>query len=195
MSGQTSVKIDQETHRLIGDLAHLLGRSRGAVVRDAVNAFAVWREDLLEQGAADRDERVALAEARHAGRLADGDLATSAAERAERTRIGAARLSPAAFLRLTIHERFHLRRGDLEREFGDLGARNPRLADPRDFGRSSGETVILVDLDDRTDFRAHELEFIALRAIDELVHVEASNAPYPSLAAAIAASERGRDAS
>lgn len=79
--GLTTVKVDAETHRLIGDLAHLLERTRGEVVRDAVNAFAVWRETLLDHGADESAQRVALANARHQARLASGDLATSDAER------------------------------------------------------------------------------------------------------------------
>ena len=78
--GLTTVKVDAETHRLIGDLAHLLERTRGEVVRDAVNAFAVWRETLLDHGADESAQRVALANARHQARLASGDLATSDAE-------------------------------------------------------------------------------------------------------------------
>jgi predicted transcriptional regulator len=185
-TGLTTVKIDAETHRLIGDLAHLLGRTRGEVVRDAVNAFAVWREAVLDDGAEASSGRRALASARHLGRLASGDLATSAAERAERSRIGVARVSEAMLLRLTIHERVEVRRAELEDAFGELGARNPRLADPRDHGREHGSIVILVDLDDPSRFPFGELVSVALEILSEIVYIAATNAPYPSLF------ERGR---
>jgi hypothetical protein len=171
----TTVKVDAETHRLIGDLAHLLGRTRKEVVRDAVNAFAVWREAVLDDGAEASIDRLALAGARHLGRLASGDLATSTAERAERSPTGATRISDATFLRLTVLERFELRRAQLERAFGELGARNPRLVDPHGYGRSRSSTVILVDLDDPARFAFGELVMAALEIISEIVTIEASN--------------------
>lgn len=179
----TTVKVDVETHRLIGDLAHLLGRTRKDVVRDAVNAFAAWREAVLDHGAEASSERLALANARHTARLASGELMTSAAERSERSRVGASRISEAAFLRLTAHERLELRRPELERAFAELGARNPRFVDPRDHDRDPATSVIMVDLDDPEQFRVFELVTLALEIIAELAHVVASNAPYPSLVA------------
>ncbi|GAA1058464.1 hypothetical protein GCM10017608_26210 [Agromyces luteolus] len=175
MSGLTTVKVDAETHRLIGDLAHLLGRTRGQVVRDAVNAFAVWRERRLDEGAEERDQRLALAGARHVGRLAAGELELSTAERAERSRIGASRISEATFQRLKIAERLELRRTDLETAFGELGARNPRLVDPREHGRDPASTVLLVDLDDPSRFPMGVLLLTALEHLDEIVDVVATN--------------------
>lgn len=181
----TTVKVDPETHRLIGDLAHLLGRTRKDIVRDAVNAFAVWREAVLDRGAEASSERLALANARHTGRLASGDLAASASERAERSRTGAPVVSDAMFLRLTIHERVEIRRSELEHAFAELGARNPRLADPRDHGREPGSIVILVDLDDPSRFPFGELVTVALEILSEIVYVAATNAPSPSLLARV----------
>lgn len=175
MSGLVTLKVDAETHRLIGDLAHLLGRTRKDVVRDAVNAFAVWREAVLDEGAEASSERLALANARHAGRLAAGDLMTSPSERADRSRIGATRISDAAFLRLSVHERFELRRTELERAFGELGARNPRLVDPREYGRAPSAIVILVDLADPARFAFGELVMAALETISEIVTIEVTN--------------------
>ncbi|MGR2752780.1 hypothetical protein [Agromyces arachidis] len=181
--GLTTVKVDEETHRLIGDLAHLLGRSRREVVRDAVNAFATWREAALDEGAAAASDRIALANARHLGRVTAGDLATSAAERAERSRIGAGRVSESTYHLLSVHERLEVRRPELERAFGERGARNPRLVDPRAFGHEKGSTVILVDLDDPDRSPVFELVTVALEILGEFAHVVASNAPYPSFAA------------
>ena len=89
----TTVKVDGETHRLIGDLAHLPGRSRKDVVRDAVLAFAAWRERLLDEGLVEATHRLALAGVRHEMRAAVGELAIRGAERVERSRIGVARTS------------------------------------------------------------------------------------------------------
>ena len=179
--GLTTVKVDSETHRLIGDLSHLLGRTRGEVVRDAVNAFAVWRETLLDHGADETAQRVALANARHQARLASGDLATSDAERAERSRAGTTRLSPRTFRRLTPYERVEARRAELDRAFGALGARNPRLVDSRDHGAAPDSVVILVDLDDSARFPYGELIAEATEILGEIVDVAASNAGRPSL--------------
>lgn len=179
--GLTTVKVDAETHRLMGDLAHLLERTRGQVVRDAVNAFAVWRAALLDHGADETAQRVALANARHQARLASGDLATSDAERAERSRAGTVLISPHTLGRLTLHERVELRRADLDRVFGAMGARNPRLVDPRDHGHAPDSVVILVDLDDPARFPYGELIAEATEILGQIVDIAASNARRPSL--------------
>ncbi|GAA1061773.1 hypothetical protein [Agromyces bracchium] len=176
MSRFTSVKVDAETHRLIGDLAHVLGRSRGVVVRDAVNAFAVWREALLDEGAVDREQRLALANARHHALLASGELEISAAEQADRSRIGVSRMSESTFRRLTVAERLELRRTELEAAFGELGARNPRLVDPRELGRDPTSTVLTVELDDPDRFALGALLIAALEHLDALVDIVATNA-------------------
>ncbi|WP_400996865.1 hypothetical protein [Agromyces sp. GXQ0307] len=176
MSRYTSVKVDAETHRLIGDLAHVLGRSRGMVVRDAVNAFAVWREALLDEGAVDREQRLALATARHHARVATGELESSAAELVDRSRNGVSRMSESTFRRLTVSERLELRRADLEGAFGELGARNPRLVDPRELGRDPTSTVLTIELDDPDRFPLGALLIAALEHLDALVDIVATNA-------------------
>ncbi|GAA2035526.1 hypothetical protein GCM10009819_20000 [Agromyces tropicus] len=147
MTELTTVKVDRDTHRLVGDLAHLLGRSRRAVVRDAVNAFAAWREALLEDGLDGSAQRIVVAGARHAARAAgathpDGPLAGS------RHRIGAARDSEAVDERLTMPERFERHHAAIERDFAELGARHPRLVDPRRVGHPAESVVIAVDFVD-----------------------------------------------
>jgi hypothetical protein len=179
--GLTTVKVDAETHRLIGDLAHLLGRTRGEVVRDAVNAFAVWREGLLDDGADAAALRVALASARHHARLVSGELATADAERADRSRVGTTRLSLETFGRLTTHERFEVRRIELEHAFAALGARNPRLVGAREHGHRPGTVVIAVDLDDPARFAYGELLAIGTEILWEIVDVVASNGRRPTL--------------
>jgi hypothetical protein len=180
-AGLTTVKVDAETHRLIGDLAHLLGRTRGEVVRDAVNAFAVWRETLLGDGADQSAQRVALAAARHRSQAASGDLAIADAERAERSPAGTVRLSPDMFRRLTPPERLETRRSELGRALAALGARNPRLVEPREHGYRPDSILVLVDLDDPSQFAYGELIAVASEILEEIVDIAASNAPRPSL--------------
>ena len=71
-------------------ISHLLGRSRKDVVRDAVHAFAAWRERLLDEGLDEATHRLALAGTRHEMRAAAGEVAIRGAGRVERSRIGVA---------------------------------------------------------------------------------------------------------
>jgi len=155
----STVKVDGDTHRLIGDLAHLLGRSRKEVVRDAVHAFASWRERLLDEGLDEASHRLAVAATRHETRTETGELDVRAAERLDRSRIGAARMSPRVEAALSPSELLEHRRAEVEAVFAPLGARNPRLAiDPRRYGHLSEHRVIVVDLDDPSRFEQSRLQ-------------------------------------
>ncbi len=154
----TTVKVDRETHRLIGDLAHLLGRSRKDVVRDAVFAFAAWRERLLDDGIDETAHRVALAATRHEHRVAAGALDLALEERVERSRIGAARMSSRVEAALSPAELLEHRRPEIEAAFAELGAINPRYAaDPRRYGHLAEHDVIVVDLADPARFEQSRL--------------------------------------
>ena len=154
----TTVKVDRETHRLIGDLAHLLGRSRKDVVRDAVLAFAAWREQLLDDGMDETVHRVALAATRHDLRAAAGQLDSTPAERVERSRIGAARMPRRVEAALSPAELLEHHRPAIEAAFAELGAVNPRYAtDPRRFGHLAEHHVIVVDLVDPGRFEQSRL--------------------------------------
>jgi hypothetical protein len=162
----TTVKVDGETHRLIGDLAHLMGRSRKDVVRDAVHAFAAWRERLLEEGLDEATHRLALAGTRHELRAAAGDLAIRTAERVERSRIGAARMSERVEAALSPTELLEHHRPEVEAEFAEHGARNPRFAtDPRRYGYLAEHRVIVVDLDDPRRFEQSRLQAAAFAVL------------------------------
>lgn len=158
----TTVKVDRETHRLIGDLAHLLGRSRKDVVRDAVLAFAAWRERLLDDGIDETVHRVALAATRHERRAAAGELESTAEERVERSRIGAARMSRRVEAALSPAELLEHHRPEIEAAFAELGAVNPRYAtNPRRYGYLAEHDVIVVDLVDPARFEQSRLSTTA----------------------------------
>lgn len=155
----TTVKVDGETHRLIGDLAHLLGRSRKDVVRDAVHAFAAWRERLLDEGLDEATHRLALAGTRHEMRAAAGELAIRGAGRVERSRIGVARTSERVQAALSPTELLERLRPEVEAAFDELGARNARFAtDPRRYGHLAEHRVIVVDLEDPRRFEQGRLQ-------------------------------------
>ena len=159
----TTVKVDRETHRLIGDLAHVLGRSRKDIVRDAVHAFASWRDRLLDEGLDETVHRVALAGEKHDLRAASGALDSTTAERVERSRIGAARMSPRVEAALSPAELLEHHRPAIEAAFADLGARAPRFAiDPRRYGHLAEHRVIVVDLVDPARFEQSRLRVAAL---------------------------------
>ena len=158
----TTVKVDGETHRLIGDLAHLLGRSRKEVVRDAVRAFAAWRERLLDDGLDATVHRVAEASEKHELRAASGDLGSTPAERVGRSRIGVARMSASVEAALSPAELLEHHRPAIETAFARLGARAPRFAiDPRRYGHLAEHRVIIVDLVDPARFEQSRLRAAA----------------------------------
>lgn len=162
----TTVKVDRDTHRLIGDLAHLLGRSRKDVVRDAVHAFAAWRERLLDDGLDESSHRLALASTTHELRQAAGEYDTIPAERVERSRIGPARMSPRVKAALSPQELLEHHRPEVEAAFAELGARNPRFAtDPRRYGHLAEHRVIVVDLDDPRRFEQGRLAAAAFTVL------------------------------
>ena len=135
----------------------------------------------LSQARVVEDLRVALAAARHRSQAASGDLAIADAERAERSPAGTVRLSPAMFRRLTPPERLETRRSELGRALAALGARNPRLVEPREHGYRPDSILVLVDLDDPSQFAYGELIAVASEILEEIVDIAASNAPRPSL--------------
>ncbi|GGI46219.1 putative transcriptional regulator [Agromyces flavus] len=158
----TTVKVDRETHRLIGDLAHLLGRSRKDVVRDAVLAFAAWRERMLDDGLDAAVHRIAAASQKHEMRAAAGGLDVTSAERVERSRIGAARMSPRVEAALSPAELLEHHRPEIEAAFERLGASEPRFAiDPRRYGHLAEHRVIVVDLVDPARFEKTRLQAAA----------------------------------
>ena len=95
----SSVKVDADTLRVIGDLAHVLGRTRKDVVRDAVHAFAAWRERSLEAGVDATVARLVTAGAHHRATATDPGII--GAQLGASSRLGVARMSEAVFDRCT----------------------------------------------------------------------------------------------
>lgn len=148
-----TVKVDRDTHRLIGDLAHVLGRTRGAVVRDAIHSYASWRERRLDEGLDAAAARIAGGGAEHEQKVASGALDPVEDERVERSRIGAAKTSPRVLARMSPAERLELHRAELDAAFAPYGARVKHMAsDARDYGYPPGANVIVVELDEGPRF-------------------------------------------
>ena len=156
----STVKVDADTLRVIGDLAHVLGRTRKDVVRDAVHAFAAWRERSLENGLDATATRLATAGERHRMTAAKGPTATETGAH-QLGRLGIARMSEAVFEALSPSERLEARRAELEQEYAALGASHPRFVDPRPHGYNRDHLVIGVDLDDGAPFREIALTMAA----------------------------------
>ena len=95
----STVKVDADTLRVIGDLAHVLGRTRKDVVRDAVHAFAAWRERSLEAGVDATVARLVTAGAHHRATATDPGII--GAQLGASSRLGVARMSEAVFDRCT----------------------------------------------------------------------------------------------
>jgi predicted transcriptional regulator len=173
MAMSNAVKVDAETHRLIGDLAHVLGRTRKDVLRNAVHVFASLSEASLDAGLDGAAERLALAGIRGAAghdatfratpvtpdaASADGrnDHEPPGAEierdamQDGRSRLAAARVSAEVFAAMSPKERFEARRAEIERTFADRGAHRPRFVDPTAYGYlpEPEHHVIAVDLDE-----------------------------------------------
>ncbi|RNB51543.1 hypothetical protein EDM22_03670 [Agromyces tardus] len=156
MAEPHAVRVDADTYRLIGDLAHLTGRTRKDVVRDAVRALASLREVALDDGLDRAADRLALAGARHRGlepvaTRDPGSGATAphtAGPARARGRIGAARETPMVMARMSPAERLEAGREALERAIAEVGARRPRIVDSAAHGYLPEHTVIGVELDD-----------------------------------------------
>lgn len=152
-----AVRVDAETHRLIGDLAHLTGRTRKDVVRDAIHALASLREVVLDDGLDRAADRLALAGARHRGlqpvakpglQSDDAASATAVADADEsRGRIGRARETPMVMARMSQAERLEAGREELEQAFAEVGAYRPRIVDSTAHGYLPEHTVIGVELE------------------------------------------------
>jgi predicted transcriptional regulator len=161
----STVKVDPDTLRVIGDLAHVLGRTRKDVVRDAVHAFAALRQRSSESGLDATAVRLATAGEHHRRGTADPP-AERAASAGETGRLEIARMSEAVFEALSPSERLEARRSELERSYAALGARDPRFVDPRPHGYLREHLVLGVDLDEAAPFREIELTMAARLLLD-----------------------------
>jgi predicted transcriptional regulator len=58
---ELTVRVDPATGRMVADLSHFLGRTKKAVVRDAVRAFAEMHEQSVRRGISHSSDRAAAA--------------------------------------------------------------------------------------------------------------------------------------
>ncbi len=120
---ELSVRVDPETGRQVADLAHFLGRTRKAIVRDAINAFAELHHRTISTG---------IEHSRHRAESVSGS--------AERERLLAA--AGGDPMSLALRDRVTVRRDELIAALARCGAHAPRLV-----GRiARGEPTEVVDL-------------------------------------------------
>ena len=120
---ELSVRVDPETGRRVADLAHFLGRTRKAIVRDAISAFAELHQRTVSTG-------IDLSR----------DRADSVTGSAERERLLAA--AGGDPMSLDLRDRVTVRRDELIAALERCGAHAPRLV-----GRiARGEPTEVVDL-------------------------------------------------
>ena len=125
---ELTVRVDPETGRLVTDLSHFLGRTKKAVVRDAVRAFAELHERTVRGGIAHSTNRVAGA--------------TGAIDR-ERLIAEAG----GDVMSLTLPRRVQVLRDDLIRILDAHGARNVRLVGRLAKGEAAEAADLLVESD------------------------------------------------
>ena len=120
---ELSVRVDPETGRRVADLAHFLGRTRKAIVRDAINAFAELHQRTISTGIDHSRGR-----------------AESVRGWAERERLLAA--AGGDPMSLDLRDRVTVRRDEVVAALERCGAHAPRLV-----GRiARGEPTEVVDL-------------------------------------------------
>ncbi|MBM7506107.1 hypothetical protein ACFPER_03240 [Agromyces aurantiacus] len=140
-----------------------------------------WRERLLDEGLDESAQRLALASTRHELRRRAGEHATTPAERVERSRIGAARMSPRVEAALSPAELLEHHRDEVEAAFSEYGARNPRFAvDPRRYGHLAEHRVIVVDLDPGRRLDQGRLQAAAFTVLAEWCFVVPSDWASPA---------------
>ena len=125
---ELTVRVDPETGRMVADLSHFLGRTKKAVVRDAVRAFAELHELGIRSGIADSSGRAAAA-------IGAGDR--------ERL-LAAVGGDPLA---LMLPQRLKVLREDLIRILDGHGARNVRLVGRQAKGEAAEAADLLVESD------------------------------------------------
>ena len=120
---ELSVRVDPETGRRVADLAHFLGRTRKAIVRDAINAFAELHQRTISNGIDQLRDR-----------------AESVWGSAERERLLAA--AGGDPMSIELRDRVTVMRDELVAALARCGAHAPRLV-----GRiARGEMTAVVDL-------------------------------------------------
>ena len=125
---ELTVRVDPETGRMVADLSHFLGRTKKAVVRDAVRALAELHEPAIRSGIAHSSDRAA-----------------AVAGAADRERLLAA--VGGDLMSLMLPQRVKVLREDLIRVLDAHGARNVRLVGLLARGEAAEAADLLVESD------------------------------------------------
>jgi hypothetical protein len=189
---ENTIKVDEETHHLVSELAYLMGCTKKSVVREAVVELAHARRSALirapsragdvpgsagptaeavhDIGTAHPVEVLPSGGSGAAGRETSGP--TGAEVHAAGSVTAAAVAATPRFDELSLHERVALRRSELIREFARQGASNVRLVEPVGE-RADGEEIALVADTDVLDGSSAvlKLQTAARRIIRARVHV------------------------
>jgi uncharacterized protein len=146
-----AVKIDQETGRMVADLAHFLGRTKKDVVRDAVLAFAELHGNSITIGVAHSSDRVATA---------SGSV--------ERERLLAAAGGDDSLL--PLRDRVKVHRLELIALLDRYGGRNPRIVGELATGADAETVELLVESDPyQFDWNPSEATHTTQRLLDAVV--------------------------
>jgi hypothetical protein len=193
--GERPIKVDEETDRLVTELAYFLGCTKKAVVREAVAELAQARGGRLIQAAAasprPADPAGQVVETRRgvgdhgspgpppSGRLGEASPFDRPGEASMFDRRGDAAAGTAArrFGNLPLRERLALRRSELIREFARLGASNVRVFGPLAEGLDADEVALLAETDLIDGSGAvPKLQTVARRLLAAPVHVTSATA-------------------
>ena len=172
---ELTVRVDPETGRLVADLSHFLGRTKKAVVHDAVRAFAELHEQTLRSGIDHSSSR-----------------AGNASGAGDRERLLAE--AGGDLMSLTLPQRVTVLREDLIRILDGHGARNVRLLGRLARGEAAEAADLLVESDLiagmdyasathdaqrllRTTVNLHDATRLRLFAPDRLAELEREASP------------------
>ena len=125
---ELTVRVDPETGRMVADLSHFLGRTKKAVVRDAVRAFAELHEHTVRGGIARSSSR-----------------ATAATGAVDRERLLAE--AGGDLMSLPLAKRVTVLREDLIRILDGHGTHNVRLVGRLAKGEAAEAADLLVESD------------------------------------------------
>ena len=146
--GEKPIKVDEETDRLVTDLAHFLECTKKAIVREAVADFAEARRAAVDHGDG-------------AGVGPADDLPRSM----------------PTFAEFPVRERLALRRTQLIREVAKNGGSNIRLLGPLARGDDADIVELLVDTDIMHGSGAvPTLQSVARQVLAAPVHVTSTTA-------------------
>ncbi len=202
---EKSIKVDEQTDRLVTDLAYFLRCSKKTIVREAVTEFAearragtavagagasfrgtgtaMPRDGLAQPGAGEAFLSTGAAVPRDGlalpspGAAVPRDGAAMAGNGPAQPGAGAALPRATTFVDLPLADRLAVRRNELIREFAKRGATNVRLFMPATEKEAIAEVNLLVETDLADgSFAIPVLEEVARTLLAAPVHIVSSTA-------------------